>query len=189
MEVLMSDTQEKRTGGDILHDIERHLSALDSIDPEDADGLSAWKEELRRLTDEAPDKMLAYRTVIELAKGRQDFFRKQRERYAVRFRAQGRVVSDVKELSHLFLKKHHELTGDKRLVLKDGTWATLSKSAADWLFYDQDTGDTNLSPDDLPPEYVKQEISRSALKQAAKSGRQIPGVEYVKVYKTHVRWS
>tara|TARA_R100001594_G_scaffold28949_1_gene54358 strand:+ start:1774 stop:2343 length:570 start_codon:yes stop_codon:yes gene_type:complete len=189
MEVLMSDKQVKRTGDDILYDLEQKLATLDSLPHEDEEALAAWQEEFDELLSNADDKMLAYRHAIEFASSRKEFFKKQRERYAVRFRAQGRVIDRVKELAHSFLRRHNELTGEKRLSLKDGTWATLSKSPKDWLFYNSATGEAELSVSDVPTEYLKMEISRSALKSAARSATEIPGIGYTLIEKTHVRWS
>jgi hypothetical protein len=189
MEDPVAEKQEKTTGEQILRAIEEHIALLDTIDPDDADALSEWQDALVGVIDACPDKMLGYRTFLELNEAKKDFFKKQRDRYARRWRARDRAGKSVKELAHYFLRKYHDMTGSKKMELEDGTWATLSKSAADWVFYDAESGDVDIDPASLPKEYVKIEISRSALKAAAKSKREIPGITYVPVEKTHVRWS
>lgn len=178
----------QRSGFELVSELERVVIELDSVDPEDDDEFNAWLSKLESLLEQTGDKMLSYRLVISLAGARQDFFRGERDRYATRFRVQGRVVARVKEFAHMMLESHHTLTGKSRMDLADGTWATLT-TRKDFEFYDAETGETKLDPRKVPPGFVKMEISRTELKRAAKLSEEIPGVEYREVEKTHVRWS
>ena len=101
---------------------------------------------------------------------------------------QGRVIDRVKEFAHMLLQSHHSITGQNKMSLQDGTWATLTKRR-EWQFSDAETGETTLDPAKLPACFVKMDISKTELKAAAKRGEDIPGVEYEQVERTHVRWS
>ena len=180
--------EEKRTGFELIGELEQLLLALDSVDPEDEEAFNHWLRCLEETLGQTADKMLNYRRVMELAIARQNFFRKERDRYTMRFRVQGRVIDRVKEFAHMMMQSHANITGNSRMSLQDGTWATLTKRR-EWEFSDSETGETKLDPSKLPSGFVKMEVSKSELKAAAKRGEEIPGVEYNKVERTHVRWS
>tara|TARA_Y100001963_G_scaffold15880_2_gene19655 strand:+ start:2978 stop:3529 length:552 start_codon:yes stop_codon:yes gene_type:complete len=179
--------EKKKSGYDLISELSVLIVELDSIDSEDDDAIGEWFRELDDLLKQSSDKLLSYRQVISIAKNRQELFREERDRYAGRFRAQGRVVDKVKELARLMLERHKALTGDRKISLKDGTWAALATSKS-WNFWDAETGIVDLDPDSLPDEYVRREVSKSALKAAADTGKKIDGVEYERVEKTYVRW-
>ena len=181
-------SQDKKSGYELERELEELILTLDSVDPEDEDAMNHWLKCLEVTLDQTADKMLNNRRVMELAKNRQDFFRQQRDRYATRFRVQGRVIDRVKEFAHMLLQSHHSITGQSKMSLQDGTWATLTKRR-EWQFSDAETGETTLDPAKLPACFVKMDISKTELKAAAKRGEDIPGVEYEQVERTHVRWS
>jgi hypothetical protein len=177
-----------RSGFELMEDLSELVTELDSIEDEDEESYAAWFDSLNALLAEAGDKVLAYRLVISLAKKRQEFFAEERNRYARRFRAQGRIVDSCKGLAHTLLTRNHELTGKKKLLLEDGTWASLITTKS-FRFRDAMTGSELIDPSMIPKRFVKIEVSKSALKDAAKRDEVIPGVTYEKVDKTHVRWS
>lgn len=181
-------TTKKRSGFEIISALEHTLLELDAVDPDSEDEFNMWLSHMEKLLGESGDKMLSYRIVLSLAKKRKEFFSTERERYAKRARVQARVIEAVKDMSHMMLESHCNITGESRMDLSDGTWATLAKRAS-FEFYDAETGEASLDPRRVPPGFVRMEISKSELKRAAKNGEEIEGVEYKKVEKTHVRWS
>lgn len=178
----------KKSGYDILTEMSHLIIEMDSVDTDDEGAVNDWFDKMNGVLAQAGDKVLAYRNVLSLAKKRQVFFAEERDRYAKRFRAQGKVLERVKELSHLVVERNYDMTGEKRLLLEDGTWASLAVRK-DWKFWSSETGEVTLDPALIPRRFVKMDISKSALKAAAKVGEEIPGVEYEQVEKTHVRWS
>jgi hypothetical protein len=178
----------KKSGYDILTEMSHLIIEMDSVDTDDEDAINDWFDKMNGVLAQAGDKVLAYRNVLSLAKKRQVFFAEERDRYAKRFRAQGRVLERVKELSHLLVERNYKVTGQKKLLLEDGTWATLATRKA-FRFFNSETGETELDARELPDVFVKMEVSKSALKAAAKRGEEIPGVDYEQVEKTHVRFS
>jgi len=178
----------KKSGYEIVEAMSHLVIEMDSVDNEDEEAINDWFDKMNKVLAQAGDKVLAYRNVLGLAKKRQAFFAEERDRYAKRFRAQGRILERVKELSYLLVERNYDMTGEKRLLLEDGTWASLA-TRKDWKFWDSETGEVTLNPALLPKRFVKMDISKSSLKAAAKAGEEIPGVEYEQVEKTHVRWS
>ena len=178
----------KKSGYEILTEMSHLVIQMDSVDTEDEDAINDWFDAMNAVLAQAGDKVLAYRNVLSIAKKRQELFAEERNRYAKRFRAQGRIIERVKELSHLLVERNYKVSGQKKLLLEDGTWATLT-TRKDFRFFNPETGETELDPRELPDVFVKMEVSKSALKSAAKKGEKIPGVDYEQVEKTHVRWS
>ena len=84
---------------------------MDSVDTDDEGAVNAWFDKMNGVLAKAGDKVLAYRNVLSLAKKRQVFFAEERDRYAKRFRAQGKVLERVKELSHLLVERNYDMTG------------------------------------------------------------------------------
>lgn len=182
---------DKKTGFDLISELEHLMLTVDAIPIDDEtfeDEFNRWLKCLEATLEQTSDKMLNYRRVLSLAKKRKEFFAEERNRYAARFRVQSRIVERVKEFAHMLLESYANTTGKDKMVLEDGTWAKLAKRK-DFVFYNAQTGETRLDPQDVPACFVKMEISKSELKRAAKSGEDIPGVNYEQVEKTHVRWS
>jgi hypothetical protein len=180
-----------KTGFELITDLEAMLLTLDSLDTgadDYEDSFNHWLRCLEETLSQTSDKMLNYRRVMDLGKLRKKFFADERDRYATRFRVQARVIERVKELAHMMLQSHSNITGKDRMVLEDGTWAKLA-TRKEYVFYDSETGATELDPAKVGAGFVRMEISKSELKAAAKGGETIPGVNYEQVEKTHVRWS
>lgn len=180
-----------KTGFELVTDLEGMLLTLDSLDPSADDyeeTFNHWLRCLEETLEQTSDKMLNYRRVMDLGKARKQFFAAERDRYATRFRVQARVIERVKEFAHMMLQSHANITGKDRMNLEDGTWAKLT-TRKEFVFYDSETGATELDPAKVPQSFLRMEISKSELKAAAKGGETIPGVDYKQVEKTHVRWS
>ena len=187
--VRKKSEEKKKTGYDISQELHEMLTQLDGISEFDEEDLNAWHRQFKELLECAEDKMYAYRKAVSIAKSREEFFKKERDRYVKKARQQAAVQEQVKSLATYVAERHYEATGEKKMSMKDGTSASYVLRDS-YKFELSSQPGVAITPYDVPTEFLKEPVlDVAALKRAAKKGYEIPDVATVVVKKGHVRWS